>query len=270
VFVTQPVTFTATVTSSYGAIPNGELVTFYDSGTEIGTGETMSGAASMTISTLTVGTHTITATYAGDATFASSTSKKFTQTISQQTTTTVVTSSSDPSTYGLAVTFTANVTGSEPTPTGTVKFKNGTALLGTATLGPHGGATLTTLTLDAGSYAITVAYSGDTDSAKSTSAPLTQVVNQATSTTQIYSSVNPAALGESIAFTAVVRSATTVATGTVTFSVGGQTLGTATLVNGSAKLAVTTLPPGTSNVTATYAGSADVAGSSATIAQVVE
>jgi hypothetical protein len=47
-------------------------------------------------------------------------------------------------------------------------------------------------------------------------------------------------------------------------------LGTATLVNGSAKLAVTTLPTGASTVTATYAASANVAGSSGALVQNVE
>ncbi len=71
----QPVTFTATVTSQYGAIPNGEVVTFYDGSTEIGTGTTASGVASFTTSSLTVKTHHIKATYAGDGTFEPSTGK---------------------------------------------------------------------------------------------------------------------------------------------------------------------------------------------------
>ena len=71
----QPVTFTATVTSKYGAIPNGELVTFYDSKIEIGTGTTTSGVATFTTSSLTARKHTIKATYAGDAEFKPSTGK---------------------------------------------------------------------------------------------------------------------------------------------------------------------------------------------------
>jgi hypothetical protein len=71
----QPVTFTATVTSKFGAIPDGELVTFYDGKTEIGTGTTASGVATFTTSSLTAGTHHIKAKYAGDATFKPSTGK---------------------------------------------------------------------------------------------------------------------------------------------------------------------------------------------------
>jgi hypothetical protein len=71
--VGQPVTFTATVTSKRGPIPDGELVTFYDGRTEMGTGTTASGLATYTTSSLTAKTHTIKATYAGDETFEPST-----------------------------------------------------------------------------------------------------------------------------------------------------------------------------------------------------
>jgi hypothetical protein len=72
--VGQPVTFTATISSNYGSISDGETVTFLDGSTVIGTGITSSGVVRLTTSSLTVNkTHTIKATYAGDATFAPST-----------------------------------------------------------------------------------------------------------------------------------------------------------------------------------------------------
>ncbi len=203
-FVAQPVTFTAAVSSGYGAIPDGELVTFYDSSNSIGTGTTKGGVASLTTSSLTVGLHFMTATYAGDGSFLTSTSKQFKESISQQSTTTVVTSSADPAVYGGAVTFTASVTAAGPVPTGTVRFMNGASALGTAALNASGTTTFTTVTLGAGSYAITAQYNGDTNSAKSNSANLNQVVNPAATSTQIVSSINPASLAESISFTAVI------------------------------------------------------------------
>jgi hypothetical protein len=78
----QSVTFTATVTSAASAtIPTG-TVTFLDGGTSIGTG-TLNGSAVATfaISALAGGTHSITASYGGDATFASSTSTAVTVTV---------------------------------------------------------------------------------------------------------------------------------------------------------------------------------------------
>jgi len=99
---------------------------------------------------------------------------------------------------------------------------------------------------------------------------LNQAVIQAVTTTQLVSSVNPAAVGESVTFTAIVRSATAFATGSVTFTAGSTTLGTVSLTSGSAKLTLSTLPAGTTAVTATYPGSANIAGSAASIIQIVE
>ncbi|MGA2590178.1 MAG: Ig-like domain repeat protein [Bryobacteraceae bacterium] len=267
--VDQAVTFTAAVTSTSGSIPDGETVTFYDGSTAIGTGKTESGAAQLTTSSLTAGAHTMTATYAGDASFEASTSKALTQVVNKNTTTTVVVSSGNPSVYGQPVTFTATVTSAGPTPTGTVTFKNGGTTLGTASLGSKASTTLTSTTLGAGNYTITASYNGDTASATSTSTGMSQVVSQATTTTVLVASVNPSSLGESVTFTAIVMSVTTVPTGTVTFTGNGTVLGTATLVNGSAKLAVTTLLHGSTTVTATYGASANVAGSTASLVQVV-
>jgi hypothetical protein len=73
--VGQPVTFTATVKWSYGTIPDGEVVTFFDGTTTIGTGTTASGIATFTTSSLTAKTHTIKATYAGEAKFKPSSGK---------------------------------------------------------------------------------------------------------------------------------------------------------------------------------------------------
>jgi hypothetical protein len=73
--VGQPVTFTATVSSGSGAIPDGETVTFKNGSTVLGTGLTSAGQASFTTASLTVGSHTINAVYAGDTTFVTSTGK---------------------------------------------------------------------------------------------------------------------------------------------------------------------------------------------------
>ncbi len=65
----QPVTFTATVRPKQGAIPDGELVTFYDGKTVLGTGATASGVATFTTSSLKAKTHMIKAKYPGDDAF---------------------------------------------------------------------------------------------------------------------------------------------------------------------------------------------------------
>jgi hypothetical protein len=70
--VNQTVTFTATVTSSDGPIPDRETITFYAGTAKLGTGKTASGVATLTTSALTAGTSTIKATYSGDNTFKTS------------------------------------------------------------------------------------------------------------------------------------------------------------------------------------------------------
>jgi uncharacterized repeat protein (TIGR03803 family) len=81
----QAVTFTAVVNSSKGAPPNGESVSFMQGTTVLGTGTLSSGTAVFMTSTLAVGTHSITAVYSGDSTFAASTSKPVKQVVNKAT-----------------------------------------------------------------------------------------------------------------------------------------------------------------------------------------
>ncbi|MFZ1918888.1 MAG: FG-GAP-like repeat-containing protein [Terriglobales bacterium] len=199
-YFNQPVTFTSTTTSPDGPIPDGEIVTFYKGTIVLGTGLTASGVASLTTSALSAVAHIIKAAYGGDGTFKSSsgTIKQVVQLYPSSVT--VPGSSLNPSNYGQAVTFTATVTSTAPsTPTGTVTFKNGTATLGTATLNGSGIAALTKSNLPAGGLSITAAYNGDSETARSTSGPLTQTVNQDAVSMTLNSSRNPSrarAIGE--------------------------------------------------------------------------
>jgi len=73
--VGEEVTFTATVSSSAGAPPDGETVSFMQGKTTLGTGTLSGGSANFNTSTLKKGTDSITAVYGGDSEFASSKSK---------------------------------------------------------------------------------------------------------------------------------------------------------------------------------------------------
>jgi hypothetical protein len=77
--VGQPVTFTATVTPQFSGTVTGN-VTFYDGTTAPKTVALSVGVAKFTTSTLTSGTHTITATYNGSTSFIGS-SASLTQTV---------------------------------------------------------------------------------------------------------------------------------------------------------------------------------------------
>jgi Bacterial Ig-like domain (group 3)/FG-GAP-like repeat len=173
-FVGQPVTFTATVTSTSGAIPDGELVTFYNGSKLLASVPLAGGKAAYTTSLLAAFKHLIKAAYLGDTKFEPS-SGTVVQVVERYPTTTTLSSSPNPSIFGQAVILTATVSSTAPGgPTGTVTFKNGTTTLGGAKL-ISGKATLTTKSLPVGTLTITAIYNGDTYSAKS-SGTTTQTV----------------------------------------------------------------------------------------------
>jgi hypothetical protein len=189
----QPVTFTATVTakSPGTGIPTG-TVTFKDGANTLGTGTLdSSGHAMFVTSPLAVASHSITASYGGDANFNGSISTTLNQTVKKAATTTLVSSSANPSVFGQSVTFTATVTANSPgagTPTGAVTFKDGGSTLGTGTLNNSGQAIFTTSTLKVGSHSITASYGGDAHFNGSTSSTLTQTTTTTTPTTSTTSS----------------------------------------------------------------------------------
>ena len=130
----ESVTFTATVAPAYGGTATG-TVTFYHLGTVLGTGTLSGNVATLTLTSLGVGLSHITATYEGNSNYLSSTSSAVAQVVNEASTSTTITSSSNPSTHGSSVTFTAHVHPlSGPIPTGTITFKDGSTTLGTGTL----------------------------------------------------------------------------------------------------------------------------------------
>lgn len=76
----QSVTFTATVTPPGGGTATG-TVSFFDGSKNLGTRTLIGGVATLTLSTLAIGAHSITAVYGGDANFATSTSAVLSQTV---------------------------------------------------------------------------------------------------------------------------------------------------------------------------------------------
>jgi hypothetical protein len=177
-FVGKAVTFAASVRSvdgRYGAIPDGELVWFYDGTTVLGSVPLAAGRAEYTTTALSAKTHTIKAVYPGNTIFRPSTNT-VTQIVQKYPTTTARWSSLNPSTHGQAVTFTAVVTSSGPgKPTGKVIFKDGTINMGSAMLN-DGVAKFTKSTLAVGTHTISASYQGDGFFTASTSPVLDQEV----------------------------------------------------------------------------------------------
>lgn len=230
-------------------------VTFLDGATTLGTGTlSADGTATLTLSNLAVGTHSITVAYAGDGNFLASTSAALSQTIRSATTQIALTTSGSPSHYGNAVTLTAAVRGESVTPTGNVTFQDATGTLGQATL-KNGTATLTVSTLSPGIHAITAAYAGDANNSASVSGTVTQQVTQ-TSQVMLTSSINPALSLDTPMLTATVKATTApVPTGSVRFLEGNTLLGTGTLnASGVATITAPAFPVGTHVLTAQYGG----------------
>jgi hypothetical protein len=258
----QSVTFTANVSPSTAT----GSVTFFDGGSSLGAFALIGGTASFSTSTLSVGSHSITVTYSGDANDSGSTSPMLTQTVGSSAaigTTTSVSSSLNPSTFGQSVMFSATVSASSGTPTGTVTFFDGSTALETSGLNPSGVASLSTTTLSAGTHSITAQYGGDSTYNGSTSAALSQTVNKANTTTTLTSNLNPSTKGQAVKFTATVAPST--ATGTVQFFDGSTSLGIVTLNGGTATLTTSALSVGTHSVTAQYGGDGNYNGSTSAV-----
>lgn len=275
--VGQPVTFTATVT---GTSPTGS-VSFYDGAnspaapTLLGSVTLSNANASLTVSNLAAGTHSITAYYSGDSANVSSNSNAVSEVINQYATSTQLATSSASVTYGQPVTFTATVTSTASSgtePSGSVAFQimyqGANTVLGTAQLS-NGQATLTTSRLPGGTDNVVAVYEGDSYYGSSTSNTVAETVNPAPTTASVSSSANPATAGQQITFTATVSSgnaSTGSVTGSVTFFDGSTTLITEQLSGGAASY-TTSLSVGTHTISVSYSGSSSYQGSKSSALQ---
>jgi alpha-tubulin suppressor-like RCC1 family protein len=259
----QPVTFTANFT--HNTPPEGELVTFKRGTIVLGTVPQSGGSASFTTSSLPVGIDPVIARYGGDN-FLVTSFAFLKQVVTKYPTTTQLTSSANPSVYGQSVKIMATITSTgSSTPTGLVVFRNGTLTVGAAHLDANGVATLTSNRLPVGTLAITAIYYGDSRSAASTSAPFSQTVNQIPTFLTLDVLPNPTLAGERVQLTARIQNTGIFFTGSVVFTLGGVTLGTAPVGGGNEAIILTTaLPKGTDIVTATYSGTTNFAGATAT------
>ncbi|MCK7473808.1 MAG: Ig-like domain repeat protein [Rhodopseudomonas palustris] len=86
-----------------------------------------------------------------------------------------------------------------------------------------------------------------------------------TTSTTLTSSLNPSEVGQAVTFTATVSAGGPTPTGTVTFTEGGQVLGSATLVSGVASFTTAALPRGSHSITAVYAGNGSFASSTSAV-----
>ncbi len=258
-----PITLTETITPINGTCPTGPT-TFSNNGTAIGTGTVSltngSCVATLTTSTLPVGTDSITASVPASGGFVATTSGPVALVISPANAADVLTSSPNPSVFGtpVAITDTIPIAVTGVPPTGKVNFYDFGTLIGTGTVNSSGIATITTSTLPVGTDSLTATYLGDTNYAQVTTAPVNQVVTAVSTTATLAVGPNPTNFGATVTMTETIPvTSGTPATGTVTFFSNGTQIGTGTLVNGVATITSSTLPVGTNQITATYNGDAN-------------
>lgn len=211
----QPVSFTATIVAA-GALSG--TITFKEGATVLGTATVISKVGSFTTSSLAIGTHLITATYSGDASFAGSTSNTVSQVVNKATTTLTLGGNPNPSALGQAVTFAASVTAAPAAgiPTGTVSFFDGGGALGTVPVA-NGLASISVSTLTVGSHLITASYSGDASFKAAASNLFTQTVQAGLSSTTLTVSPNPVVRKAAVTYTATVTPGNLAGGGAVTF-----------------------------------------------------
>lgn len=182
--VGSPVTITANVTPlAGGGTPTG-TVQFFDGSTLLDTIQLAAGSASLTIPSLIVGTHLLSAVYSGDATYGGSQSSPNTLTVysgSKPTSTSIsVSSSPSPASLGEAVTFTVDL---KPlgagTPTGDIQLVIDGTVAGKVSLTTtkKGGTAIFVLsTLSKGVHVITAQYLGNAEFDSATSAAIEQII----------------------------------------------------------------------------------------------
>jgi len=261
-----------TLTASISSGPTG-MVTFYDGATSIGTATLQGTTAALITNTLSVGVHSITASWNGNSNFNSAITSLITQTVTQAQTATALSAVPSPAIAGLVAGLTATVklTAGMATPTGAVTFtdtfKGATVTLGspssvTGAVNGLGGTASISAMLAPGIHSIIASYSGNADSGASTSASLALIVNQATTAVNIVVAPNPSMVLSPITFAATVIGNGGPPTGTVNFYSNGTTLLGSSTLEANETTTIQYAPPavGSLQITAVYAGDTNDSG----------
>jgi len=154
------------------------------------------------------------------------------------------------------VTFTAKVTATGLTPTGTVDIVAGGQTLCSVTVSGTGKCSLTPTQLAAGTYSVSAVYTPADGSLQASKSAATALAVTAAATTTSLSFASTAQYGSEQldVFTVAVKASGITPAGTVTVSSGTTVLCTATLAagSGSCTMAATALPTGTYQVNALF------------------
>jgi len=243
----QAVTFTVLVAPASGSVvPTGRVQVSVD-GASLGGAGLASGSATFAAAALSVGSHTVIASYAGDTVYPSA-SATFVQVVSKSVVALTLGTSTESSVYGQPVTFTAQVAGGS----GTVQFTDGGVAIGSVALA-GGSAALTVANLLAGTHSIAALWAGDAGTSAASSTPLAFTVAKAQTTTSLGSS------GQALrAVVSAVAPGAGTPTGVVKFvdAASGSVFASATISDG---VAVASQPLTGDPILAVYSGDVNFA-----------
>ena len=225
---------------------------FLDGLRGLGSAGLVNGQASINMSTLSIGSHALTAVYAGETYPAGVSHRLSPKSSAVQQPPQASRSRQNPSQFGSDVTMAASVTGTGgPVTGGTVVFSDRKQIARILPTAPRA-AQISNLSL--GQHPIAATYGGNGNWQGSTSATVIQTVTavKVSTTTTLSSNNNPSANGKPVTFQAQVKpvSGTGVATGTVSFQEGSTLLASAGLVSGTASFTISSLAEGTHTIKA--------------------
>lgn len=163
----------ASVTSAATGIPTGNI-SLLDGGVMIASATLdATGTANFSVGILVAGTHTLTASYAGDQNFAASVSPNLPQIVTKLSTMMTLSITPNPAILNSAVSFVIQVS---PTtaigPTGSVSLLDGPSVIASAPVDTQGTASFSISTLTLGTHTLTATYTGDANRTSSVSSPI--------------------------------------------------------------------------------------------------
>jgi uncharacterized protein (TIGR03437 family) len=267
----QAVRITAFVAPVMSVPDPAGTIQLLDGTTDLGTFPVALGQVSTAVTFYSAGARTLNAIYSGDFNYCPAFAW-YGQAVDRLTPSVTLSGSAPAAVFGEPLIFTAQVTPAPPNgvapPTGPVEIREGTAILGTASV-TGGRASLTLSTLAAGTHQITATLTGDPDWYSVRSAPVTQQINPAATTTVLTAVSTASRVTLTAAVTAAAPSAA-VPSGAVRFvdSTTDAVLGTGTLPSASlsiplAQIAarpITAVYPGSSNFAASASGAIGIPG----------
>ncbi len=224
------------------------------------------GAGTFSVFSLSLGTHTLTAAYAGDANYSGSNAAPISVTVALAQPSLALAGPPSPADYGITAPAVVSLASSGATPTGTVVLRDGDHVMATQTLSQGGTISFPLTSLGLGTHVLVAVYSGDSNNAAVISSPFAINIRQAPTSLTLRSSANPVTTGTGLSLAAALSSESPHPGGEVIFSEGAATLGSVNLsAEGSAAFALPGLRAGTHTILATYTGDAGHAASSATL-----